>query len=842
MILLAITVVAAASCVQAQSTAQTNVAPDLRECYIDPSFTNRNNIPPTTIQVLIDIIQQIEDNRNVNNVLNLRELTCLVLQRYRQDGIEYHQPESTIAATTNVLPFAPTFHSFYRNKLLLSRILPVNLQQLANDTVNSPLKCALHRMLSTTVDSRARDDGNSCNQLSQYRAIRTARSLRKHLLKDDVEMLDVAKLNSAKRSGQMMQYNPKDDIDVRNYNHNDLSERQVVTQSQCPLLDGVISTRWGHVSAGSVLAGIAAGAQPQQIPIENLAKGSVINIPNVQSHVTALYPATISGDLAEAVLIQNTERGSQTISVGAAGGWNSTQARRFFMLQAPNGLNNIEMTDPEIRGGIDGFVLGSVMPTLIQNVNSIRLSQVLDMYYTARNGVLDSTRRACNRRALAQTIPTANLIGETLAFAAALDTNMPLRGTIIGGLEQPVNSAVTNFQTYANNNLNDLSCADTETSTTDFRVKTNLYLAVDASWPFTTIYPAISYLLDKIEVGKYGSSVTLLTTFDGGVVVNKTFSLANFHTEYTLARHLSMLRGVNLESALPSITTLLQTELDNERASNYIGGNSTVLLFLLNSAVQINLEIVQNQARILNDSVPDLRVLYASSTNQLDTLWPLTRDMHNDIVTINLSTDGTNVESNMEGVLRRVSNVGRRIINPTCGANFPPDSLSGNRNFVDFVEPGYINYYSVSPNYFHINHDNRRVRISQSVAGVGNIIVCHSRNFIQPRQTNISIGVETSDVECQTLTVGNTGVEINLRGACDENRPINNCQPFHISVQSVIPTTNTALGSACTERGCRFPYNIRYQVQIEEFGCFSGSGSVTYSLTLLLLALIYNFV
>lgn len=48
-----------------------------------------------------------------------------------------------------------------------------------------------------------------------------------------------------------------------------------------------------------------------------------------------------------------------------------------------------------------------------------------------------------------QYITDANLVTETYTFAAALDTNMPLRGTIIGGLDTLVNSAVTNFQSYA---------------------------------------------------------------------------------------------------------------------------------------------------------------------------------------------------------------------------------------------------------------------------------------------------------------------------------------------------------------------------------------------------------
>lgn len=39
-----------------------------------------------------------------------------------------------------VLPYAPTFHSFHRHRLLLTRLIPNNLQTLANNTLNSPLK------------------------------------------------------------------------------------------------------------------------------------------------------------------------------------------------------------------------------------------------------------------------------------------------------------------------------------------------------------------------------------------------------------------------------------------------------------------------------------------------------------------------------------------------------------------------------------------------------------------------------------------------------------------------------------------------------------------------------
>lgn len=81
MMLLALIFIAAPSCVLAQSTAQTNVAPDLRECYTNLTLVNRNNLPPMTMAALIDIIQQIEDNPNVANLVDLRQLSVLVLQR-----------------------------------------------------------------------------------------------------------------------------------------------------------------------------------------------------------------------------------------------------------------------------------------------------------------------------------------------------------------------------------------------------------------------------------------------------------------------------------------------------------------------------------------------------------------------------------------------------------------------------------------------------------------------------------------------------------------------------------------------------------------------------------------
>ncbi|XP_045495801.1 uncharacterized protein LOC123694383 [Colias croceus] len=833
MIWLAITLFIATRCVDAQITAQSSVAPELRECYTNPQFLDRNNLPPTTLPVLIDIIQQIEDNPNIN--MDLRQLAVQLLHAFRQDGIEFHQSDSSSVLSSNVLPYAPTFHSFHRHRLLLTKIIPGNSQALPNNTISSALKCALHHMLSTTVDARVRGNENSCNQLSQYRALRTARHAPPQVNADDVEILDLDALKSANTMGKMQHYNPKSDVEFTSMGGSK-SERQLLGDSQCPLLTGAVFTRWGAVSAGHVIAGIAGGAQFQRVPIQELTRGSLNDYSNVQQTVSSIFTATLSGDIAEVVLIQGTERGN-SISVGVAGNWNSTQAPRYYMLH--NRLN-VEMTDPEIRGDIDGFVLGTLINSNVDTSGTLKLSQLLDMYYSPRNGVYNSARRACNRRALSQEfIVRDTLIGESQAFVAALDTSMPLRGTIVSGLDQLVTSAVQNFQTYTTNNLNDLSCINTETTTNDYRLKTNLYIVLDSAWPYQAVYPAISFLLDGIEVGKFGSSVTLLSAFDGSVIVNKTFSLAEFHSSYTLARHQTLLNGVNLENTLSNIRISMQTELENEKTANYVGGNSSVLLFLLNTGnLNINEQIINN-ARQLNETVPDLRVLFATSTNQFDILWTLVRDMHNDIRTISLNNEGTNVEIAMNPILTRIETVGRRIINPNCGSTFSQEWRSGTRQFADNVEPGYINFYAISPNYFFGNNENSKVRITRTGSSVGSLVVCQSRTVPQPRQNVTMVGDDVNAVICQTLASGN--VEISLRGACDGHWTVGACPPFYISVQSQV-TDTTSLSATCTEPTCRFPYNVRYQVQIEDLGCFSSAGTAGLSLILGVSIILFNLV
>lgn len=83
------------------------------------------------------------------------------------------------------------------------------------------------------------------------------------------------------------------------------------------------------------------------------------------------------GDIAEAALFQAHKDGN--IEIGAPGAWNSTSVPRWYFLskQEPS-----EMTDAEIRGGLDGLIIGENIKSWSSSANTLKLSQVLDMYYS----------------------------------------------------------------------------------------------------------------------------------------------------------------------------------------------------------------------------------------------------------------------------------------------------------------------------------------------------------------------------------------------------------------------------------------------------------------------------
>lgn len=164
----------------------------------------------------------------------------------------------------------------------------------------------------------------------------------------------------------------------------------------------------------------------------------------VQLSVDNRWAATLAGDLSELTLMQGpSNQVTKPIAAGGSGAWNSTTVPHWYFLSRPE---RNEMTDAEIRGGIDGLLLAMHLNEWKQQTSQLRLSQLLDMYYSHR-GVLSSNIKSCDRRELFKKhIHPNQLNAQTIAFSTVLDREIQLLVTI-------KSEAIPNFAIKATESL-----------------------------------------------------------------------------------------------------------------------------------------------------------------------------------------------------------------------------------------------------------------------------------------------------------------------------------------------------------------------------------------------------
>lgn len=422
---------------EAQENAQLQIPPSLVECYNTSYFMNRDNRLPYNLETLITLIEKVENSYGFDQ--DITQLSIALLHRFRQDGIQKAQG---VVATPGVIPYSPTGFQFPKFRILLSRLIPGNALRFPNSTLTREERCSLHFMLSSSFDTQVRGDENQvCNNLSQYRAQRLPRALaapqqRRNNFVGDVEILDDLQTKAGKKTapGAQQRINSMSYDYEGNWDDGYGYSSDSNTISQCPVENGVIRTKWGNVAAGTLIAGIAAGLQPQTVQLRSLLAlssrrpGYLQNMPQVATvSVDNRWAATVAGDLAEVALVQVPVSSTGQATVGASGAWNSTVMPKWYFLSQ---RQNMEMTDAEIRGGLDGLIIAMNIATWRQQAPNLKLSQLLRMYYSL-DGVLNTGIMACNRASyFTANIQTTTMNVQASAFAQVLDREMQLRVTL----------------------------------------------------------------------------------------------------------------------------------------------------------------------------------------------------------------------------------------------------------------------------------------------------------------------------------------------------------------------------------------------------------------------------
>lgn len=521
--------------VGAQENAQTSVSQSLQVCYQNRSILERDNRLPMTMSTLIDLIRKVEEADGLN--MDIKDLTVSLLHRFKQDGIEYQKGTHP---SSLVLPFGSSGYQFQKHKILLTRLIPGDARRFPNETLTTQEQCALHFMVSNSIDLHVRgDEAQRCSSLAQYRTNRIPRGADVETFKHPKNTKSSGRLQADIDENYDEDEEQKDSMAPRAYDFGVDTDTNMV--SQCPVENGVIRTPWGTISAGTLLAGIAAGLVQQNVRVSDVLLGRTkegLRARQLSGQVVDnRWAATLSGDLAEVALRQGPKN---SIQVGAKGAWNSTAEPKWHFLSQ---RDHHEMTDAEIRGGIDGLIIAKNIETWKNNFNGLKLSQVLSMYYSMR-GVFNGNEKACKRRELFATVaPGDEMRAQTSAFTTVLDKELTYVTVSDVAMARFSDSASEALLNYVPNSLNDLPCEVTRqgplnnsTSTTI----TDIFIFVEGSWAFEEIRPIVFDILERPElnVRREGSQYTIFNAMDTQIIVNRTNDLTNLTQEWTYETHL----------------------------------------------------------------------------------------------------------------------------------------------------------------------------------------------------------------------------------------------------------------------------------------------------------------
>ncbi|CAO1322852.1 unnamed protein product [Diamesa hyperborea] len=845
----------------AQENAQPRVAPGVVECYRRADLFERDNRLPMTPSMLIELIRKVEDAPGSNQ--GIRQIATGLLHRFRQDGII---PARGININQNdILRFSTNGFNFPKHRVLLSRLIQGNANQFPISNLTIQEQCALHFMMSTSIETQIRgDEATRCNQLSQYRAMRNPRAV-KNSASEDVEMMKTPEMANVRNRihKKFGKYQKEDDDEheaeeepveheetdsenelVEVSEHQDIGLVDVASNavSQCPLENGVLHSQWGSFSAGPVIAGLAAGLQPLQVNVRDLIpQGRMGEYRSARQQsggmtVDNRYAATLSGDLAEVVLRQ----APAAAQVGAAGAWNNTAAPHWYFLSQ---RERLEMTDAEIRGGLDGLIMGMNIVEWASRASNLRLSQVLDMYYSQRGVFGNNDFRACNRRAMFTTVvPIQRLRDEANAFTTVLDGEMQTQVTLnLNSTQRISEQAADALSTYIPNTLNDLTCASTSTTPNDetiWRTATDIYIFVDMSWTFREIQPMLGHVLNNLDVGRFGSTYTILNAMDGTVIVNATNQLSDLYIQWNQTVHDLHPNGLNLPNILREMRTISVNLLNHERDSVQVGGRSTIALIMPQTAAvsEADTNFAVQQMQIFREEVPDLRFIFWAGGSQ-NRFERFVREPARDVYPLRIVTNGIggdSIQALSFPVIHRIQQEPRRIINHRCGGNWASEN-QGNNQMVQYVEPRGIVFYRLHPNYFYGGTGSQR-RLRIQGAGFSSITVCHSRTVERPRANVTNVERQQGEVTC--VPVNTDTVEIDIANGCGGHDFINHCPPLFISIEG--PANHDGLNLRCTDRDCRFPDNSRFLILTENLGCFSGVTNVMASMLLIVVSIFFT--
>ncbi|XP_055536927.1 uncharacterized protein LOC129725316 [Wyeomyia smithii] len=631
-----------------------NIPQELIHCY-------RGNSTLPTVgfnqQLLLELIRKIELKNPTT--LDMRMLSVELMHRIRIDGIE---KAPGLRETEFVTPYSTRGLMVPKYTLLLQLVSNIPGTVEFEQFLSPSEICSLHRLLSSSVEPYQRGD----ERVTCPGTLADSRNPQAPWVTQNKSQ--------------------------RNQTSSTTFDRPI---SRCPVEGGTYrSNKYGSIAPGVVIASIAAGLQPQNVrisefisaykrknPYENLetmergdTRKQLEKLFNSMEAIDNTYVTGLAGDLAEVCLYQGPFVGTD-LRVGLNGTWNDTYFPRVrHLTDEHNG--RWEMTDSEILSGIDGYFLAQQVPNFVNKVRRLRLSQVLDMYYSDRgipvvsienvqkrklhNSRLSATKspkntelredsldelfnadiksrlsdvfnedddpaskgdqsatdeinRACYRKQILQSIDRDKLRQETFNFVQVLQYTT---GSVVvedSLMRRNCDAAVDRFFSYSTNLLSTIADCSVVGSS-DVRPNVDLLVVIDGSRSVYENQKIIFHLAELVDISIYGSYMAVIHGQTGEFLVNRTNSVASVFEQLTSFNG-SYPTSLSLSKSFNSIVNRLSAQMEQERSYRVVGANSPVIM-VISQGQKITQTDYNSARRIMTSSFeqfPDLYFIFLTN-------------------------------------------------------------------------------------------------------------------------------------------------------------------------------------------------------------------------------------
>ncbi|KAJ8683489.1 hypothetical protein QAD02_019281 [Eretmocerus hayati] len=723
---------------------------------------------PMNLQVILDIIRKLE--RYTEHTMTLRTFSASLVKGFKLDGVRY---KDVITRTEGVLNWVATGPQRAKNRIVQELIPGLNiLISDAENVLTNDEFCTLHFALSNTIwDHYDIQEKIQCEPqlLERY----------------DLENLPIGRPS------------------------------RLIGES-CPKESGVILTPFYTIALGSVIAAIAAALEPQNVKTRVLLSNpmtddlddwtfSGIN-PDVEwigprkslnhdkslwlefasfsgSEIDNVWMSTISGELAEMVIYQGPIYDEQ-MYLGASGFWNNTMQPQVYYIR--QNVDNFDFTRAEIIGAIDGLIIGKNLGTWVKRFDSLRLSQIIDMYYSEEGVNFDRNVRVCQRGHQFRLVAPKDLMEEeTYAAAQALGYVNSVASIDQRALRQMVRYSVDLFLLYTSHEL--LGAVQCLSKTSPKRPRVELILAFDGSWTQTYTANFFSVLVQDFDVSAYGSRMGIINGESGEWLLNKTDSPSTVHRSINILKNIQWPRGMNLLVIFRTILTYLDDYWNHKSKTSTIGSYGQAILLLVFRLIMTKDELMSAIAllKVIKSRHPEVYFMYYTRNSTVGSLedFILTNE---DMVVTSLKID------DISSYLLQVPLTLKFLNCEQIIAKVAPRT-------VDYVGPAEASTYRLHA-HWHTNF--KKVTVKLYGVGYGSLTVCS--------WNQISTSDERIGIVCQELRSRDDFYVKDHRTCEDLTCPDTFLQ---VSYSSTL--------TRCTESDCRSPDRVKYVIELKLLDCSS---------------------